>query len=100
MISGCPSSIASTTTCVATATLEDVNGNTVTNYNGAVAFNQTAGTGSVTGLTGTTIFTNGVANVTLTGNKAGSVTVDAVGDSFISGGLTFSVTFGRRIRSC
>ncbi|MGC1238378.1 MAG: invasin domain 3-containing protein, partial [Acidimicrobiales bacterium] len=94
-ISGCPSSIASTTTCVATATLEDVNGNTVLNYNSAVTFNQTnSGGGSVTGLAGTTNFTNGVANVTLTGNKVGSVTVDAVGDTFTSGGLTFIVTPG------
>ena len=95
MLSGCGANIASTTTCVATATAEDVNGNTVTNDNNPVTFNQTnTGGGSVTGLTGTANFTNGVANVTLTGNKAGSVTIDAVGDSFTSGTVTFTVTPG------
>ncbi len=95
VLSGCSSGVASTGTCVATATLEDLNGATVTNYNGAIAFNQTnTGGGSVTGLTGTTTFTNGVANVTLTGNKAGTVVLDAVGDSFTSNSLTFSVVPG------
>jgi adhesin/invasin len=94
VLSGCSSNITSGSTCTATATLEDANGNTVTSYNGAVAFNQTTGTGSVTGLTGTTTFINGVANVTLTGNKAGTVTIDAVGDSITSNAVTFSVNVG------
>jgi hypothetical protein len=94
VLSGCTTSIASTATCVATATLEDQNNNTVSSYNGAVAFNQTNTGGSVTGLTDTTTFTNGVANVTLTGVQAGSVVIDAVGDGFTSNSQTFSVTFG------
>ena len=94
VLSGCTTSIISTGTCVATATLEDTNNNTVNTYNGGVTFSQPTGTGSVTGLTGTTTFTNGVANVTLTGNQVGTVSIEAVGDGFTSNVQAFSVTSG------
>ena len=41
-----------------------------------------------------TNFTNGVAAPTLTGIKVGTVSIDAVGDTFTSGTITFSVTVG------
>jgi type II secretory pathway pseudopilin PulG len=94
VLSGCSSSIASGATCTATATLEDASGNTISSYNGSVAFNQTSGSGSLSGLGSVTTFTNGVAIVVLTGNKAGSVTIDAVGDSFTSNANTLTVTPG------
>ena len=89
----CSGNIVSGSGCVATATIEDANGNTV-NYGGGAAFNQTnTGGGLASPLTGT--FSGGVANVTITGIKVGLVTLNAVGDGFTSSTTTsFTVTAG------
>ena len=94
LTSTCTPSVVSGSTCTATATLEDALNNTVNN-SGTVTFSQTnTPGGTVNGLTGVTNFTNGVAAPTLTGIKVGTVSIDAVGGTFTSGIITFSVTVG------
>ncbi len=94
VLSGCPSPIASGSTCVATATLENSSGNT-TSYNGTVSFAQgITDTGTLSGLGATIVFTNGVASVTVAGVLVGSVSITAKGDLFTSNTVSFSVTPG------
>jgi N-acetylneuraminic acid mutarotase len=78
-VSGATTNLASGTTRVLTATIQDANGNTVTtgaDSTLSVTFAQTAGAGSVTGL-GSSTAAAGVATLTVTGNVAGSVTITA-----------------------
>src|SRR5438477_2406672 len=78
-LSGSTSNLASASTRVLTATIQDANGNTVTlgpNSTLSVTFAKTAGTGSVNGLSSTNA-AGGVATLTVTGNQLGSVTISA-----------------------
>src|SRR5438477_11674917 len=78
-LSGSTGNLASGSTRVLTATIQDGNGNTVTsgpNSTLSVTFAKTAGAGTVTGL-GSTNAVSGVATLTVTGNQLGSVTISA-----------------------
>src|SRR5438067_3019687 len=102
-LSGSTSSLASGSTRVLTATIQDANGNTVTsgpNSTLSVMFAKTAGVGTVTGL-GSTNAVAGVAALTETANQLGSVTISA--SAIGSGGplaagtgnpITFTVVAG------
>ena len=71
-LSGC-TTVTTGSTCVATATVEDSSGDTVSNFSGSIQFGyQVTGPGTLTGYAGTTSITNGVANVTLTGGVVGT----------------------------
>src|SRR5437899_3780309 len=98
-LSGSTSSLASGSTRVLTATIQDANGNTVTsgpNSTLSVTFAKTAGVGTVTGL-GSTNAVAGVAALTVTGNQLGSVTISASGSALAAGAgnpITFNVVAG------
>src|SRR5205085_2353024 len=86
-LSGSASNLASGSTRVLTATIQDANGNTVTsgaNSTLSVTFAKTAGAGSVTGLASTNAVA-GVANLTVTGSQLGSVTIAASAGSLAAG---------------
>ena len=100
MLSGSTANLASATTRTFTATIEDAAGNTVTSGPDAgdnISFAQTAGAGSVTGLS-TVAANNGIATDTITGKLAGSVTLAANatvnGTATSSNTQAFTVTFG------
>ncbi len=76
-----------------TATIEDAFDNTVTSSSALVSFQQTGGTGSVTG-TGSVNAVNGVATKTVTGKTAGSVTITASSTGLTSGSISFTVVPG------
>src|SRR5881398_2608019 len=66
-------------TRVLTATIQDVNGNTLTtgaDSSLSVTFAKTAGTGTVTGL-GSATASGGAATLTVTGNQPGAITITA-----------------------
>src|SRR5213080_371600 len=98
-LSGSTSNLASGSTRVLTATIQDANGNTVTsgpNSTLSVTFAKTAGVGTVTGL-GSTNAVAGVAALTVTGNQLGSVTISASGGALAAGAgnpITFNVVAG------
>src|SRR5207244_10248892 len=98
-LSGSTSSLASGSTRVLTATIQDANGNTVTsgpNSTLSVTFAKTAGAGTVTGL-GSTNAVAGVAALTVTGNQMGAVTISASGSALAAGAgnpITFNVVAG------
>ena len=101
VLSGSTANLASATTRTFTATIEDAAGNTVTSGPDAtdpITFAQTAGAGTVTGLT-TVPAVAGVATDTITGKLAGSVSLQA-GATLSGPGLTnsntqtFTITFG------
>ena len=98
-LSGSTSSLASGSTRVLTATIQDANGNTVTsgpNSTLSVTFAKTTGAGTVTGL-GSTNAVAGVAALTVTGNQLGSVTISASGGALAAGAgnpITFNVVAG------
>src|SRR5207245_5243711 len=98
-LSGSTSSLASGSTRVLTATIQDANGNTVTsgpNSTLSVMFAKTAGVGTVTGL-GSTNAVAGVAALTVTGNQLGAVTISASGSALAAGAgnpITFNVVAG------
>ncbi len=78
-LGGSTANLTSGTTRVLTATIQDVNGITVTagpDSTLSVTFAKTAGAGSVTGL-GSVAAVAGVASLTVTGSLAGSVTIAA-----------------------
>ena len=78
-LSGSTADLASGSTRVLTATIQDANGNTVTsgpNSTLNVTFAKTAGTGTVAGL-GSVNAVAGVATLTVTGNAVGPVTITA-----------------------
>lgn len=92
--------LASGSTRTITATVEDADGNTISNgpdSTAAVTFAQTGGSGSVGGLS-TVTATGGVATATVTGKAAGGVTLGAsasLADGNVSSNpLTFNVTAG------
>ena len=100
MLSGSTANLASATTRTFTATIEDAAGNTITSGPDAgdnISFAQTAGAGSVTGLS-TVAANNGIATDTITGKLAGSVTLAANatvnGTATSSNTQAFTVTFG------
>ena len=96
-LGGATTGLTSGATRVLTATIQDAAGNTVTTDSSTViAFAQTTGAGSVSGL-GTATVTNGVATKTVTGVLAGSVTIAATSGSLAAGSgnpITFSVVAG------
>src|SRR5438874_1125540 len=98
-LSGSTSSLASGSTRVLTATIQDANGNTVTsgpNSTLSVMFAKTAGVGTVTGL-GSTNAVAGVDALTVTGNQLGAVTISASGSALSAGAgnpITFNVVAG------
>src|SRR5436190_1936842 len=98
-LSGSTGNLASGSTRVLTATIQDGNGNTVTsgpNSTLSVTFAKTAGTGSVTGL-GSTNAVAGVATITVTGSQLGSVTIGASAGALAAGTgnpITFTVVAG------
>jgi len=78
-LSGSTADLASGSTRVLTAIIQDANGNTVTSGPDStlsVTFAKTGGTGTVTGL-GSSTAVAGVATLTVTGAQAGSVTITA-----------------------
>src|SRR5437868_2339990 len=78
-LSGSTSSLGSGSTRVLTATIQDVNGNTITtgaDSTLSVTFAKTAGTGTVTGL-GSATASGGAATLTVTGNQPGAITITA-----------------------
>ena len=101
VLTGSTSPLASGSTRVVTAAIEDAGGNTVTTGADAsvtVTFAQTTGSGSLSG-TGTSAAASGVATKTVTGNVAGSVTIRASSalsgpGTTVSNTLTFTVTSG------
>ncbi len=77
-----------------TVELRDVNQNVLTSDSSTgVSFAQTAGAGSVSGLSSST-FSGGTASTNATGVVAGSVTVTASSNGVTSGTTTFSVVVG------
>src|SRR6266481_2649146 len=102
-LSGSTTNLASGSTRVLTATIQDANGNTVTsgpNSTLSVMFAKTGGAGTVTGL-GATNAVGGVATLTVTGNQLGSVTISASatgsGGALAAGAgnpITFNVVAG------
>jgi type II secretory pathway pseudopilin PulG len=90
VLGGCSPNIVLFTTCTATATVEDANGNTVTTDNPSVTFTQTSGSGAVTGLS-TVSASGGVASDTLTGSALGSVILEGTGGSFTPSTLTITI---------
>ncbi len=84
-------------TRVITATIEDTNGNTVTNDNStSVTFSQTAGTGTISGAGGAVTASSGIATKTVTGVLAGTITVGATSSPVLTPVTTasFTVVFG------
>ena len=78
-LSGSTADLTAGTTRVLTATIQDVNGNTLTtgaDSSLSVTFAKSAGTGTVTGL-GSATASAGVATLTITGNAPGSITITA-----------------------
>jgi ribosomal protein L18E len=78
-LSGSTADLTAGVTRVLTATIQDINGNTVTSGTDSslnVTFAKTAGTGTVTGL-GSATASAGVATLTITGNGPGSITITA-----------------------
>jgi type II secretory pathway pseudopilin PulG len=90
VLTGCSLSVLSGTTCTVSANIEDNFDNLETAYNSSVAFAQTSGSGSVTGLAAETAV-GGVASDTLTGLNWGPVVIDASGDAVISNPMTVQV---------
>src|SRR5438132_1440156 len=78
-LSGATANLASGSTRVLTATIQDASGNTVTtgaDSTLSVTFAKTAGAGTVTGL-GSSTAVAGIATLTVTGSSAGSRTITA-----------------------
>src|SRR5436309_408743 len=102
-LSGSTADLTAGTTRTLTATIQDVNGNTVTTGSDSslsVTFAKTAGSGTVTGL-GSATASAGVATLTVTGNAPGSITITASATGSggaLTGGtgnpITFSVVTG------
>src|SRR6184192_830305 len=99
-LSGSTANLASGSTRVLTATIQDANGNTVTsgaNSSLSVTFAKTnVGGGSVTGL-GLSSASGGVATITVTGNQLGTVTISASAGGLAAGAgnpITFTVVAG------
>src|SRR6266446_4312915 len=99
-LSGSTANLASGSTRVLTATIQDTNGNTVTsgaNSSLSVTFAKTnVGGGSVTGL-GSSNASGGVATITVTGNQLGTVTISASAGGLAAGAgnpITFTVVAG------
>ena len=91
-------------TRVLTATLQDLNGNTITSDSSTqITFSNQGGTGTVTGLnsgTTTAIASSGVATITVTGNKVGTINPRATAPNAVFGALTpFSVVADSTIAS-
>src|SRR6266446_1832001 len=79
LLSGSTADLAAGTTRQLTATIQDVNGNTITtgaDSTLSVTYAKTAGIGTVTGL-GSATASAGVATLTVTGNAPGSITITA-----------------------
>ena len=86
--------LASGSTRVVTAEVQDAAGNVVTGDNStSVSFTQTSGSGSVSG-TGSSTAASGVATKTVTGDAVGSVTVTAHSGSLTDDTSTFAVVAG------
>ncbi len=98
-LSGSTADLASGSTRVLTATIQDTNGNTITtgpNSTSSVTFAETSGTGTVTGL-GSSTAVAGVATLTVTGNAVGSVTITASATGLAPGTgnpISFNVVAG------
>src|SRR5436309_3050782 len=102
-LSGSTADLTAGTRRTLTATIQDVNGNTVTTGSDSslsVTFAKTAGSGTVTGL-GSATASAGVATLTVTGNAPGSITITASATGSggaLTGGtgnpITFSVVTG------
>ena len=95
VLSGCSSNISWNTSCVATATIEDVSNNVEVADNSSVNFVQTnsgSGSGAVSGL-GSGAAVRGVASTTLKGTLPGTITIDATDltDGLTSSSQSFSV---------
>src|SRR5205823_5914138 len=97
-LSGSTADLTAGTTRVLTATIQDVNGNTVTTGSDSslsVTFAKTAGSGTVTGL-GSATASAGVATLTVTGNAPGSITITASATGSggaLTGGTGNPITF-------
>src|SRR5439155_712454 len=79
LLSGSTADLAAGATRQLTATIQDVNGNTITtgaDSTLSVTYAKTAGTGTVTGL-GAATASAGVATLTVTGNQPGAITITA-----------------------
>src|SRR6266478_5310658 len=79
LLSGSTADLAAGATRQLTATIQDVNGNTITtgaDSTLSVTYAKTAGIGTVTGL-GSATASAGVATLTVTGNAPGSITITA-----------------------
>src|SRR5206468_1449288 len=79
LLSGSTADLAAGATRQLTATIQDVNGNTITtgaDSTLSVTYTKTAGIGTVTGL-GSATASAGVATLTVTGNAPGSITITA-----------------------
>lgn len=97
VLSGSTANLGTGTTRTFTATIEDAQGHTVTSgadSTDTITFSQSAGTGSVSGLTAAAA-SAGVLNETVTGANRGSVTIQAAGtlngSARTSNALTFTV---------
>src|SRR5438105_598278 len=79
LLSGSTADLAAGATRQLSATIQDVNGNTITtgaDSTLSVIFAKTAGTGTVTGL-GSATASGGAATLTVTGNQPGAITITA-----------------------
>ena len=102
VMSGSTAGLASGSTRLVTATIEDAAGNTVAggpDASDSITFSQSGGTGSVTGLAGAVAASGGVATKTVTGSLAGTVSVQGAGTvngspTTSTNTLDFTVTFG------
>jgi type II secretory pathway pseudopilin PulG len=90
VLSGCSVNLAWSSTCTATAQLEDSYANIVTSYNSVFTFATTGGTGAVSGL-GTVPAYNGSANVVITGTAVGTVSISASNTTLTSSTTTLTV---------
>jgi predicted Zn-dependent protease len=89
-LSGCSGNLEWSSTCTATAVLEDGYANVVTSYGSSFTFASNGGTGAVSGL-GTVTAQNGIANVVLTGATLGTVPFSASNASLSSNTVTATV---------
>lgn len=83
--------VAAGATVTLTATVQDVNGNTVTDSTATVTFTKSSGTGTLGGLTSVTAV-HGIASITLTGNLAGPLVVQAAATGLTAATRTVTVT--------
>ena len=90
VLSGCSGNLAWSSTCTATAVLQDGFANIVTSYNSSFTFTMSGGTGAVSGL-GTVSAQNGIASVVLTGTTLGTVLFSASNASLSSNTVSATV---------